>query len=105
MEELSKPKDVCDPPPRKFDGFVFPTAEDKLKEVRALKWASYDHWIEIFGDIKSSLDSMNKTQSKERSKSKLWETSFLIYDHDRIQKDHNKLSKARKHNVSAKILT
>jgi len=25
------------PPPKPKDGFIFPTAEDKLKEVRALK--------------------------------------------------------------------
>jgi len=33
LEELSKPKDICDPPPRKAEGFVFPTAEEKLKEI------------------------------------------------------------------------
>ena len=105
MEELSKPKDICDPPPRKAEGFVFPTAEEKLKEIWIMKRASYDHWIDLFGDGLLTLETLNKTTSKERSKSKLKDTSFMIYDHERVVKDHGWLNKMRKNNVSAKILT
>lgn len=87
LEELSKPKDVCDPPPWKFEGFIFPTAEEKLKEVRALKRASYDHRIDLFGDAHLTLESMNKTSSKERSTSWIWDSSLMIYDHDKAIKD------------------
>ena len=38
------------PPQRKNSGFIFPTAEEKLKEVRMLKRAQFDLKINMFAD-------------------------------------------------------